>query len=277
LHRSASCGRVSFHRLQYGGHVRMSAPEMGNFYLFQLALTSPFRIARNQQITDVGDQQAYAVNPNHTFTKDWLPAGDQLIVRIERLALEEHARTLLGPGVTQPIVFHSTVIDGIHDVLVSLAEYVNCVAAAPIRLKRQVQETAISTILATFPNTLSAEIARPARACAPYYVRRVEETIDAGPQAVTSLEDMTQIAGVSLRTLYYGFRRFRDTTPLAYLKAKRLDLAQAKLMVADPSEMTVRSVAVACGFTHLPKFASDFQARFGRSPSSVLKFKKFDS
>jgi AraC-like DNA-binding protein len=275
-HSGFSFGKVSFHRLQYGGYVRMSAPEMGGFYLFQVALTGPFRIVRNQDATDVGERQAYAVNPSETFAKDWVPEGDQLIVRIDRDVLEDYARTVLGSGAARPIVFRPTVVENASDVLKSLAQYAGCVSGLPIRLKRQVEEVAMSTILMSFPSSMSEELARPARACAPYYVRRVEEVIDAAPEAATSLQDMTRIAGVSMRTLYYGFRRFRDTTPLAYLKAKRLDLAKAKLLQADPRSTTVTAVALECGFTHLAKFAADFRLRFGRLPSSVLRFKDQD-
>jgi AraC-like DNA-binding protein len=272
-HSGTACGRVSFHRLRYGGHVRMSAPEMGGFYLFQVALRGPFRILRNREATDVGERQAYAVNPHETFSKDWVPEGSQLIVRVERAALDECAQTLLGVGGERPIVFDQAVVDGARNALVAFAEYVHAFAGVPAALRRQLEETAIATVLASFPNSLSEELERPARSCAPYYVRRVEDAIDATPDAETSLADLTRIAGVSVRTLYYGFRRFRDTTPLAYLKAKRLDLAKARLLQADPAASSVTAIARGCGFTHPAKFAADFKARFGRAPSEVLRFK----
>jgi len=274
-HSGTACGRVSFHRLRYGGHVRMSAPEMGGFYLFQVALTGPFRIMRNQEATDVAEREAYAVNPCETFSKDWVPEGDQLIVRIDRDVLENFARATLGLGTDRPILFRPTVVVGARDALVALKQYVECASTFPVRLKREVEEAAMATILASFPNSMSEDFARPARGCAPYYVRRVEEAIDAAPEADTSLHEMTGIAGVSMG-LYYGFRRFRDTTPLAYLKARRLDLAKARLMQADPRATTVTAVARECGFTHLAKFAADFRLRFGRPPSSVLRFKGRD-
>jgi AraC-like DNA-binding protein len=275
-HSGISCGAVSFHRLRYGGHVQLLAPEMGSFYLFQIALSGPFRILRNQQTTDVGERQAYAVNPCETFTKYWVPEGDQLIIRIERRALDDYARAILGPGTVRPVAFYPTVVDDAGDALIPLAHYVRCLSAAPVRLTRQIEELAMSTILAAFPSTMSEELDRPARSCAPYYVHRVEEAIDAAPLAEMSVQEMTRVAGVSMRTLYYGFRRFRDTTPLAYLRDRRLDLARSKLMQADPSETTVTSIALECGFTHLAKFASNFRRRFGRTPSSVLRFKDHD-
>jgi AraC-like DNA-binding protein len=273
VHSGVSCEAVSFHRVQYGGYVRLRAPQTGPFYFFQVALTGSFRISRSHETIDVAEGQAYAVNPREPFAKDWEPQGEQLIVKIGRDALEEHARTTLGLHVSGPLRFHPTVVDEAHDVLISLAEYVGSVSAAPIRIGPQIADVVMSSILASIPNTMSEELAQPVRACAPYYVHRVEEAIDAAPLAIMSLRDMTRIAGVSMRTLNYGFQRFRDTTPVAYLRDRRLDLAKAKLMQADPREETVTSIALECGFNHNARFAAKFRRRFGRSPSSVLRFK----
>lgn len=272
-HEGLSWGKVSFHRLRYGGVVRLLAPEMGNFFLFQVPLSGAFRIWRNRAAADVGERQAYAVNPGETFAKDWDIDGDQLIIRIERVALEAYARILVGSDIKGPIHFKPVVVDEVSDRLLSLEQYVRHVPGTPAHLKRQIEELVISTILISFPNTISNILSRPAGACAPFYVKRVEDAIESSPLAEMSLQDMANVAGVSVRTLYYGFQKFRDTTPLAYLKNKRLDIAKQKLLLGDPRHTSVTSVALECGFTHLGKFASNFRRRFGRAPSSVLRFK----
>ena len=43
------------------------------------------------------------------------------------------------------------------------------------------------------------------------------------------LADVASAAGVSSRALQKAFRRFRDTTPMAHLRALRLDLARSEL------------------------------------------------
>lgn len=273
-HSALTCGRVALHDLGYGGHVRMSAPGMDRFYLFQVALSGPFRIWRNHRATDVPERTAYAVNPDEDFAKDWVPQGRQLTVRIDRAALQAHARALLGRDAE--IAFRPAVAADAADLLSAMAGYVEQMHDRPARFRRQVEETVIATVLAAFPSDRSDELRRPERGCAPHYLHRVEAAIDADPQADLTVQDMAAIANVSARSLYYGFRRFRDTTPLGWLRDRRLDLARQLLLAADPATATVAAIAIDCGFAHLSRFAGQFRKRFGRSPASVLRFKERD-
>ena len=85
-----------------------------------------------------------------------------------------------------------------------------------------------------------------------------------------SIEDLVAASDVGVRSLFNGFRRFRGVAPMAYVKALRLELAHEMLSRADPAERAVTEIALACGFTHMSKFARDFAARFGEKPSEVL-------
>jgi transcriptional regulator GlxA family with amidase domain len=58
---------------------------------------------------------------------------------------------------------------------------------------------------------------------------------------------------------------------MAHLRAVRLDLARADLAAADPARASVTDIAIACGFTHMSKFARDFKARFGVTPRAMLR------
>ena len=50
---------------------------------------------------------------------------------------------------------------------------------------------------------------------------RIERFIEENARCAINLEDLAGVAGVSMRALQLGFRRFRNTTPMAYLQ--RLD------------------------------------------------------
>ena len=67
-------------------------------------------------------------------------------------------------------------------------------------------------------------------------------------------------------------REFREsnTTPMAYLRGVRLELARAELVRAKRTGGSVASVAHLCGFGHLGRFAADYKARFNESPSQTL-------
>jgi transcriptional regulator GlxA family with amidase domain len=85
-----------------------------------------------------------------------------------------------------------------------------------------------------------------------------------------SIGALAAAAGVSARTLFEGFRRFRGVSPMAALKAVRLDAVNDELEAADPSA-SVTGVALKWGFVHLGRFAQDYRRRFGRLPSETLR------
>jgi AraC-like DNA-binding protein len=138
------------------------------------------------------------------------------------------------------------------------------------RVGSHLETTILALLLSAFPHSLQDDYDRAAAPCAPYYVRRAEQYIEAHLRDPVGIDDLVAVAGVSVRSLFGGFRRFRATTPMAYLKAARLDLARVDLACADPGRDSVTDIAIACGFTHMSKFARDFKARFGLSPSQAL-------
>jgi AraC-like DNA-binding protein len=106
---------------------------------------------------------------------------------------------------------------------------------------------------------------------APYYVRRVENYIreHAGEQITT--DDLVLVGGVSARSIYHGFSRFRSITPMGYLKAVRLDLARDALVKGRHNGAnSVTQAATAAGYTNLSQFSRDYKARFREAPSQTL-------
>ena len=58
-------------------------------------------------------------------------------------------------------------------------------------------------------------------AAAPYYVDASKATSASTPASPSATDDLVSVGGVSARSIYHGFRRFRSTTPMGYLKAVR--------------------------------------------------------
>ena len=129
-------------------------------------------------------------------------------------------------------------------------------------------------LLATFPND---SIVPPSRADdrdaqAPSVVRRAVAFIESQADRDIGLGDIAAASGVSGRTIQIAFRRHLDTTPTAYLRKVRLDLAHAELLAASPdSELTVTEVAYRWGFSSPSRFAERYRAEFGRLPSEMLR------
>jgi AraC-like DNA-binding protein len=108
-----------------------------------------------------------------------------------------------------------------------------------------------------------------ANAAATRQVRRVEEWIDAHFSNPISIDDLAEVAGVSVRSLQAAFRQARDCTPMQALHGRRLRAAWESLR-APEADTTVTAVALDCGFCHLGRFARDYRRFFGESPSATL-------
>ena len=58
---------------------------------------------------------------------------------------------------------------------------------------------------------------------------------------------------------------------MTYLQQVRLGRAHEALRAADPTRVTVSSIAHRWGFAHLGRFASAYRVKFGQSPSETLR------
>ncbi len=92
---------------------------------------------------------------------------------------------------------------------------------------------------------------------------------DHADQAI-DMETLVAHTGVSARSLYAGFKRFKEETPMSYLKSERLRRARADLEASNPAEVTVTEIATKWNFFHLGRFAGDYRKKFGEAPSITL-------
>jgi len=124
-------------------------------------------------------------------------------------------------------------------------------------------------LLLAHPHNYSAALCRPARSIAPRDVRRAIDYIEANLDAPIVLADIVAASEVAGRTLAQHFRRFRDTTPMRYLRNARLDKVREALHRAEP-EKSVMSIAINWGFGHMGRFSAEYHKRFGEAPSQTL-------
>jgi AraC family ethanolamine operon transcriptional activator len=103
------------------------------------------------------------------------------------------------------------------------------------------------------------------------YVAHARSYIDAHIGSPLGLETLAREVGVTLRTLETAFRRVYGTTPLRYVKARRLRAARRRLLETSSFEASVTEVALDCGFSHLSYFALDYKKLFGECPSETLR------
>src|SRR5262249_45129147 len=96
------------------------------------------------------------------------------------------------------------------------------------------------------------------------------EIIEAEPYLPLTVPSLARRSHTSAHALQEGFRRHRDTSPMAYLREVRLCRAHQTLLESDPSTVTVASVASQWGFTNPGRFAAVHAARYGETPVTIL-------
>ena len=80
-------------------------------------------------------------------------------------------------------------------------------------------------------------------------MKRIERYIDEHADEPITIVDLAEHAGVSSRSIFNGFRRFRNMSPMAYLKEVRMRRVNEELKRLTPAESTVTAVAYHWGFT----------------------------
>ncbi|MET0284394.1 MAG: AraC family transcriptional regulator [Polyangiales bacterium] len=114
-----------------------------------------------------------------------------------------------------------------------------------------------------------ASLHAPAQVAEPRYVRRAAEYLDTHGERQVTMAELTRVVGVSARSLQLGFVKHRGHSPLAFVRARRLERARVLLLTSDAAD-TVSEAARLAGIEHLGRFSVRYRARFGESPRHTL-------
>jgi transcriptional regulator GlxA family with amidase domain len=92
----------------------------------------------------------------------------------------------------------------------------------------------------------------------------VLERVQSGYSERLTVDELAELAGVSVSTLERTFRKLFSVSPTGYLTRVRLHAAKRALLETDES---INSIALDCGFYDQSHFTKKFRAAFGQTPS----------
>lgn len=84
------------------------------------------------------------------------------------------------------------------------------------------------------------------------------------------LDELACVARISDRGLRYAFADLLGVSPTRYLALLRLHEASRRLSAAGTGRLSVKSVAMSCGWWDLSRFAASYRRAFGEHPSDTL-------
>lgn len=102
-------------------------------------------------------------------------------------------------------------------------------------------------------------------------MRRFYRALEAESDRALYLPELCAAIGVAERTLRVCCHEHLGVGPKQYLLLRRLHLAHRALGEAIPGKATVTDIATQFGFWQFGRFAGEYRALFGESPSATLR------
>lgn len=136
-------------------------------------------------------------------------------------------------------------------------------------LARDLERTLIKGLILSQPSNYSEALTLRSETHCPAFVLKARRFIEEQAEYDLLLADIQQAAGVSPQRLHEEFKRHFGLSPLAYLKRFRLEAVRGSLL-EERGNCTVAATALRWGFSHLGRFAGDYQQAFGERPSQTL-------
>ncbi len=277
-YRAVALGNTSIICAQYGAAIRLDPGVLENFYLVGMPLVGACSVWFDGVEVESNTCLASVQSCHQRVASDWGADCAKLSVKIDRCALELCLSELLGRPLRKPVVFEH-VLNLEHGPGTSwrrlmaflLAELSpSSIHLSSVAARRSLDNMLISTLLYAQPHTYTAELRADATPVAPQYVRKAEQILAANPLEPHRIAELAAQTGVSTRSLQAGFRRYRGTTLLEFIRVQRLQAARTALMHATASTR-ITDVALDAGYTHLSRFAGEYKARYGELPSETLR------
>jgi AraC-like DNA-binding protein len=251
-----------------------------NFFRQYICLQGSAEIRFSRIRRQVTNEESWVVPPEiHTI--DFAPSFEHFGLIIKADALLNKLAALTGISPSRKLVFDHTTratgqaIANLRRLLVFLATELDDASGSkmPPLAFSELEQAALASFLCNNPNNYSNLLNDRSSPVASWQVRRAEEYIEAHWDQPITIEELARVTSASTRSLFHQFKRTRGQSPMAFVKELRLEHARDTLGRTDAGP-SVTETALACGFTNLGHFASDYFKRFGERPSDTIKRRK---
>ena len=269
---------MAINYLGYGAEVSIDIGQFQDFYMIEFPLSGSVRLTLDRQEYTSGNGVGSFIPPSSYVKSVWSEDCAQVMLKIDRRTLDSYLQNAVMQDVNSEIAFDPRVsFDSGPGA--SLYSYLNfllhqslssdSMLGSPL-VRSEIEETILAIIIDQFDHSYSDQVRSGRSLIMPHHVAQAYKYIRANAHKDISNEELAQISGVSLRTLYAGFKKFLGVSPQSYLRIYRLEMVKSELESAKSGVM-ISDVAQKWGFTHMGRFSRDFRNRFGVPPSKVGK------
>ena len=228
---------------------------------------------------DVGPGTAVLYQPEGDAGSRWVAGSRLLSIRIDRCVVEDALSNSLGRQLMSQIDFTSCMsiraatAHSWINMLSLFAEQlfrVDSVLSQPM-VGLPYVDSLVHGLLLAADHPYRSVVTGETQIISPRAIRTAVEIIEEEAHLPLTVSSIAARCHVSVRSLQQDFRRYMDTSPMAYLREVRLRRAHQSLLETDPSVTSVASVAYQWGFTNLGRFAAAHTARYDEPPAATLR------
>ena len=263
-------GGIGLGTIDFGEAVQLEVDAIDDYHLLMFCLRGQAETRVDGRAIAASTHAGIVCAPGHDFSAALSADCEQFVVRLDRAMVQGHAGGEL---------HFNEDLDLRRPELQPWLEQVRAMATSPHLLASaqrnpliavELERLLVLLLLEGQGRRAAAPAPPAARGIASACVHRAEAYMQAHVEDPMCLADIARAAQVPVRTLLDSFKRFRDHSPMQYLKEMRLELARRRLQRPDAATR-VSAVALDCGFVHLGRFSQAYSRRFGESPSVTLQ------
>ena len=265
-------------RAQYGAPVALGPSRVRNDYWVHLPIKGMWEAAVGHDTFVCDSRLATVSSPTREVMLHCNAGAARFSLSVTSEALKRQLTALLGQSPVKPLEFVPTM---------NLANgyggrFANMLSSAIIEFERgctvrwspttlmDFSEFVLTSLLLYHPHNYSDALRRSARMVTPRDIRHAVDYLEAHLDSPLTVADLVAASQVAGRTLFLHFRDFTGMSPMRYLRNLRFAKVRDALLRAEPEE-SVTVIAMACGFTHMSRFALEYRHRFGERPSDTLR------
>ena len=211
------------------------------------------------------------ISPGQMVAMTHAPAGSLRNLVIEPAFLNAQLEALTGEVLKTGIDFDSTTSvsgplgaylnQGCHYIV---AELERCPDHVPAALVSNLCEGFARALLTSHSHNHSYLLDKPAPPSSRSIVRIVEEFVDAHAGGPITASDLAQVAGASVLSIESAFAHHRQTSPMAFLRRRRLE--RVRRLLLGGQQLSMDRVAHMAGFLRREPFESAYFKLFKESP-----------
>ncbi|KQZ48598.1 hypothetical protein ASD54_17210 [Rhizobium sp. Root149] len=275
-HRQAQIGTTSITALRIDGGCTISRQDAADRLLVFLPLHGAAKIQVGTQCLDATPDVIVLAPTRQVSALDVPASRAHLVLEIPQADLRSKLGNLVGRTIHESLQFQLTLkIDTGPGRLLSLigralAEGLNQDINSNASTLQILSDAVASCLVELVWHNYTPSVESATNLLTPKYIENAIAFMQANLHKPLTVDAIAAAVSVSPRSLQQGFKQFRETTPMAYLKELRLQAAHRELQWAPPG-VSVSDIGRKWGFSHLGRFAAEYRDRFGRAPSGTLK------